>query len=237
MSEPGDDDFEEPGEPDPVLKDILTNHAPAPPATMELARGLVDRAVLKFKDFRVDRENIENNAVRASREEGHISPKQARDIFMDKGDCISLPLVQRYLDMREFELIAKYLRTRLYYHGFTRMTPRNRLAFDGMIAGGEAAMAVGLLRLYLKKVHQAAQRAWREAGKKMPGNLPAEYHDQFLRQVTDAVAELPGKLQIAEYEVAEIEPYIAAHGSREDNRAIAKFREDIAKVRTRFNIG
>ena len=220
-----------------LLHEILTDRAPPSAETVEIARTLVERAKLRFKDFRVDREAIEGSAVKASREEGHISPKQARDIFMDKGDCVSLPLVQRYLDMREFELIAKYLRTRLYFHWVTEMTPRNRLAFDGMIAGGEEAMAVALLKLYLKKVHQAAQRAWRNAGTKIRDDLPAEYRPQAEAQLALSLSELPGKLRIAEMEVAEIEPYISAHGSREDNRAIAKFREDIAKARGRFNIG
>ena len=219
-----------------LIHEILTDRAPPSADTVALARSLVDRANLRFKDFRVDRESVEGAAVTASREGGHISPKQARDIFMDKGDCVSLPLVQRYLDMREFELIAKYLRTRLYFHWYTEMTPRNRLAFDGMIAGGEEAMAIALLKLYLKKVHQAAQRAWRNAGARIRDDLPEEYRPQAERQLALARDELPGRLRIAELEVAEIAPYLAAHGSREDNRAIEKFHEDIAKVRKRFGI-
>ena len=51
-----------------------------------------------------------------------------------------------------------------------------------------------------------------------------------------ALQDLPGHLRIAELELAEIGQYLEAHGSREDNRAIAAFQEEIAKVRGRFNI-
>lgn len=231
-----DDDFDEPGEPDPLLKDILTNRSPPSGATVDLARSLVERAHLRFRNFREDEERIGNAAVQASREEGHISPKQARDIFMDKGDCVTTPLVKRYIDAREFELVGKYLKYRIMYQPTNWLTPRNRMALDGMIAGGEHAMAMALLRTYLKKLREVTQRVWRNAGRKRPTNLTPEMGPQFEMMKADALRQLPGSLEIAELEMAEIQTYLAAHGSREDNRALEKFREEIAKVRRRFDI-
>lgn len=239
MTEPefdDEDDGEEPGKPDPVLEDILTNRSPPPQRVLDLARSLVDRAHLRFKNFREDRERIENGAVQASRAEGHISPKEARDIFMDKGDCVSLPLVERYIEAREFELVFKYLKHQMMYQPTDWLTPRNRIALEGMIKGGEQPMAVALLREYLKRLRGNTQRAWRNAGRKKPPELPLELGSQFDRQKEIAERELPGKLEIAEMEMAEIELWLKSYGSREDNRALDKFRDELAKVRERFGI-
>ena len=234
IPEPGDG-FE-PRPFSPAEAEMITGPKPPRPHLVALAEEWVRRAQLKFKDFRVDREGIEIAISKAARGDGGISPHDAWQIFQDTGDCVSLPLARRYLEMREFELLAKYLRTRLYFHGFTHMTPRNRLIFDGMIAGGEAAMAVSLLRLYMKKLRDFAQLRWRAAGRKMPSDLPVELRTQFEEQRSVERRALPGQLQIVELELVEIEPYIGAHGSREDWRALEKFREEIAKVRSRFDL-
>lgn len=237
-----DDDIPDPtgGEPEagplsPGERMIFEGRPPPPPQLVELGRKLVGRAKLRFKDFRVDREDIECAAV-ASAKNGELDASDAEMIFHDRGDVVSLPLAQRYIEMREFELMAKYLRTRLHYTGLTHMTPRNRLIFDGMIAGGEAPMAVALLRKYLAKVREHTQNRWRGAGARMRPDLPVDLRPQFESMQAKELRELPAQLEIAELELVEIEPYLADHGSREDNRALAKFREEIAKVRERFNI-
>ncbi|MBE5073734.1 hypothetical protein IM511_05400 [Erythrobacteraceae bacterium E2-1 Yellow Sea] len=225
----------EPGPLTPGERMLFEGRPPPPPHLIELGRTLVGRAKLKFKDFRIDRENIECAAV-ASARNGELAAHDAEMIFSDRGDIVSYPLAQRYIEMREFELMARYLKTRLHYTGFTHMTPRNRLIFDGMIAGGETSMAVVLLRKYLAKVREYAQNRWRNAGAKMRPDLPPEYRPQFEDMKAKEIRELPAQLDIAELEIAEIETYLAQHGSREDNRALEKFREEIAKVRKRFNL-
>lgn len=232
------DDFSDAPEPGPLNKFekmIFEGPQPAPPHLIELAATWVNRAKLKFKDFRVDREEIEIAVAKAAKD-GAVSQRDARLIFLDTGDVVSLPLAQRYIDMREFELMAKYLRTRLHYHNVTRLTPRNRMIIDGMIAGGEAAMAVSLLRLYLKKLRDFTQNRWRAAGRKPHPDASPEGLVQFERMKAEEIRDLPANLEIAELELAEIEPWIAAHGSREDNRAVEKFREEIGRVRKRFAI-
>lgn len=226
----------EPGPLTPFEKMIFEGPPPPPPHLVELGKRLVGRAKLKFKDFRVDRENIENAAV-ASAREGDISAKDAQLIFLDTGDVISQPLVERYLERREFALIAKYLKYRIMYQPTGWLTPRNRMALDGMIAGGEPAMAIGLLREFLKKLYQHTQEKWRAAGRKPPkGMSHANTLAGFERSREQALQELPAHLEIAELEMAEIETYLLAHGSREDNRELEKFRDEIAKVRKRFNL-
>ena len=227
---------EEPGPSNSFEKMVLEGPPPPPPHLVELGITLVGRARLKFKEFRVDREAIENAAVEASKN-GEISRKDAKLLFLDTGHVISTPLVQRYLEMREFELVARYLKHRIMYHPTGWLTVRNRMALDGMIAGGEAAMAVALLREFLKKLQQHTQEKWRAAARKAPkGVTDNNTIDAYTRQREVALHELPGHLKIAELELAEIEQYLSEHGSREDNRAIDKFREDIGKARKKFDL-
>ncbi|TNE45761.1 MAG: hypothetical protein EP341_10465 [Sphingomonadales bacterium] len=235
MSNDPDQSGDEPGPLNSFEKMVFSAPAPASPQLAKLVEQYVGRAKLKFRDFRVDRENIEHALVKAARN-GDLSQEDAAKIFLDAGDMVSLPLAQRYIEMREFELMAKYLRTRLHYHGQSRLTARNRLMLDGMISGGEPAMAAALLRKYLAKVREHAQNRWRGAAAKPHKELPIELRPQFEEQKARELRDLPAHLEIAELELAEIEIYIAAHGSREDNRAIEKFREEIAKVRKRFNL-
>lgn len=238
-----EDDIPNPWEGEPELpplnsfeRMLFEGPPPPPPHLVPLARQLVARAKLAFKNFREDLERVEGLGI-AAMKKGEITKREAQLMFLDTGDVLTLPLVQRYLERREFELIAKFLKYRIMYHPTGWLTERNRLALDGMIAGGEAPLAVSLLREFLKKLHGHTQEKWRAAGRKAPKtttdpNTLAAYD----RMQREGLAELPAHLEIAELEMAEIEPYFAAHGSREDNRALEKFREEIAKVRKRFKL-
>ena len=225
------------GKPDHFERMVLTGPPPPTPHLVQLAKALVDRATLKFRDFRVDCESIGAAAI-AAMKAGDFPKGDAQLIFLDTGDVVSKPLVQRYLDAQEFELVARFLKHRIMYSPTGWLSERNRLALDGMIAGGETPMAVALLREFLKKLHGHTQEQWRAAGRKAPkGTNDAETLEAFDRMRKDALCELPAHLKIAELEMAEIETYLAEYGSREDNRALEKFRAEIAKVRKRFNIG
>lgn len=229
------------GEPEPpplnsFERMLFEGPPPPPPHLVPLARQYVDRAKLAFKNFREDLERVERIAVGAMKQ-GEISKRDAQLMFLDTGDVLTLPLVQRYLERREFELVAKFLKYRIMYHPTGWLTERNRLALDGMIAGGETALAVSLVREFLKKLHQHTQEKWRAAGRKPTQyQIDNGYLEAHERQVAEALAELPAHLEIAELEMAEIETYLGPHGSREDNRALEKFHADIAKVRSKYDI-
>lgn len=226
----------QPGKPDEFTQMLFKGAPPAPQHVVDFAKRLVDRTQLKFRNFRVDQEDIEGMAI-AAMKDGEIAKRDAQLIFLDTGYVVSKPLVQRYLDMREFELVARYLKHRIMYHPTDWLNERNRLALDGMIAGGEAPMAVGLLREYLKKLRNHTQEKWRAASRKAPkGMTDQNTLEAYEVMREEALRELPAHLEIAELEMAEIENYLAEHGSREDNRALEKFREEIAKVRKRFNL-
>ncbi len=226
-------------EPGPLIqfeKMVFGRTPPPAPHLVRLGKQFTGRAKLKFKDFRVDKEDIQSTAVEAAKN-GEISSEDAGMLFLDKGDVVSRPLVERYLERREFELIARFLKHRIMYHPTGWLTERNRVALDGMIEGGETAMALGLLRDFLKKLYQHTQEKWRTSGRKTPKSLTdPEAIKTFDRMREQALHELPAHLEIAELEMAEIEVYLAQHGSREDNRALEKFRDEVAKVRKRFNL-
>lgn len=210
--------------------------APLAPHLVAFARKTVERATLKFQDFRKDKEAI-GSAIFKVIEDGELTKEESALIWLDTSNAITFPLAKRYVEMREFELIANFLRSRLHYNGSTQLTPRNRFIFDAMIAGEETALAVSLLRIYLKQLRRFTQNFWRVAGKtSISGIEDAVVLEQEVSRRDEALKNLPGQLDIAELELAEIETYLASQGSREDNRALQKFRDEIARVRKRFNL-
>lgn len=219
------------------LEEMLFRGPPPPPQHLaSVALPFVKQAKPRYKVFREDLERIQGDAVDAAKA-GGIDMEDAKLIWLDVGEVVSLPLMERYFDKGEYELVARFLKHKMTYTPHAAwLTPRNRQAIDGLIGGGEAALAVGLLRHYLHHLHKHAQQVWRTAGRKRPANLRPVDEPIFDEYREEAIAKLPGILRITELEMAEIEPYISAHGSREDNRALEKLREEIAKVRKRFDL-
>ena len=220
----------------PFERMLFEGPPPPPPHLLPIGRDIVKNCRLAFKNFREDLERAESAGMAAMRR-GDITQRDAQLLFLDTGDVLSLPLAQRYLDQREYELLAKFLKYRIMYHPTGWLTERNRMALDGMIAGGETALAAALLREFLKKLQQHTQEKWRAAGRKISQHqIDNGYREKHEAILAKARGELPAHLAIAEYEMAEIESYLAVHGSREDNRAIEKFRADIAKIRKKYAI-
>lgn len=233
IPDPPDD---EPGPPDGFTQMVFKGPPPANPRLMQLGDEIVATTSLRFKNFREDLERAEGESV-ARMKAGEISKGDAQRLFLDASDAISKPLVKRYLDQRKYEVLSKYLRHRIMYHPTGWLSERNRMAIDAMLADGESGLAIGLLREFLKKLYQHTQEKWRAAGRKPPKSLTDPIIiEQMAQARDDALLELPSHLQIAEMELAEIEAYLAQHGSREDNRAIEKFRGEIAKARKRFGL-
>lgn len=188
-----------------------------------VAQGFVGPAKLRFRNFREDLERVQQAAMEAMRND-QISKEDAEAIFMDDHHVVSLPLIQRYFEAQEFELVGRWLLSRMARVKTSWMGQRNRIALDGMIAGGESALAVRLLRKYLSKLREHTQRQWRAAGASRPSLSESD------RQ------SLSSHLEIAEMELSEIESYLSREGSREDNRAAEKFRAELDKVRQRFGL-
>lgn len=220
---------------DPLWDAVLRGPGPTPTHLSGVALPFVERHKLKLRNFRVDMEDIQG-AVVAAMKQGQVDAEDAKLIFFDTGNVVSLPLVKRYLAEREYELVARWMKTNLTYANPGWLTERNRLALEGMIQGDEPAMAVALLRKYLKVLYRKTQSKWRTAGAKTTKNMPSESLPGFEAQKAEALRELPAHLEIAEQEMAEIELYLADYGSREDNRALEKFRDEIARVRKRFDL-
>jgi len=229
------------GDPDRPLSDLekrlFGGEQPPPVSTKlaEFAQDMVARATLRFKGFRQDYERI-SNAATAQWKDGQITRAEAQRVFLDDGHIISAPLVRRYLEARESRKVADWLRSREEMHFVGWLSERNRMALDGMVEHGEAPTAVALILAHLKKVMAAAKDHWRSAGQKMPKDLPSEHHDSFMNSVAEERRLLPGRLSETALEIAELEPWIADHGSREDQRMLVSWREELAKVRARFGI-
>lgn len=229
------------GDPDRPLSDLEQRlfggpQPPPPPQQLiELARDLANRAKLRFKGFRQDYERV-TNAATALHKDGQITKAQATRIFLDDGNMISAPLIARYIEARESEQVANWLRAREEFHFPNWLNERNRMALEGFVRNGEGALAVQLIRQHLHKVINRTKDHWRDAGRKRPQGLSDKMAEQFEQFKATALEDLPGHLDIALYEIAELEPWIIAHGSNEDRKAIADYRDEIAKVRKRFNL-
>ena len=227
---------DEPGPPDEFTRMLFTGPPPASPRLLALGEDIAAAVDCRFKNFREDLERAEGLAI-ARMKEGAITKHDARLLFLDSSYSVSTPLMARYMAEREYEPVYRYLHYRIMYHPTGWLTGRNRLVVDAMLDDGETGLAIGLLREFLKKLYQHTQEKWRAAGRKPPKSLTDKrIIEQMLQARDDALLELPGRLEIADMELAEIEIYLAKHGSREDNRAIEKFREEMARVRKRFGL-
>lgn len=219
------------------LDRFLFEGAPPPPAHLAaLGLRFVNAATPRFRNFRVDLEAVQSAAVAAS-ERGEIAGDDAMQLFVDHGDSVSLPMVRRYIEACETELVARWLMALGSFHFPGWATPRNRTALAGMIAAGEEALAVRLVRKHLEKTHKRAKSRWLAVARKRPAVIPADLVERYETQMAKARWELPGELETARLEVAELEDVVRDHGSHEDNRAIDAMIDELAKVRARFNLG
>jgi hypothetical protein len=212
---------------------LFTDAPPPPPHLRALGQQFVDAARPKFRNFRVDLEAIEIAASQAGRN-GTISPEDAAELFLDRGDSISLPLVRRYIEACETELVARWIMALGSFHFAGWATERNLVALDGMVAAGEPALAVRVVRKHLEKTFARARDRWRVVARKRPQDLSTELAERYEANMAKARWELPGEIEAARIEVAELEAYVRDHGSPEDNRAIDTMLADLEKARARF---
>lgn len=208
---------------------------PPPPHLVQWAEDLVGRARLRLKNFRVDLEAIQSTAMDAGTE-GEIAMADAQMLFLDHGELVSRPLVRRYIEACEAELVARWLMSRGGFHFTDWATPRNLAALDGMVALGEQALAVRVVRKHLEKTQARAKQKWLMVGRKRPANMSADIAERYDEAVAKAAYELPGEIDAARMEIAELEHYVRAHGSHEDNRAVDAMIGELEKARKRFNI-
>lgn len=237
-----EDDIPSPeGDPERPLSDLekrvfgLVQPPPVPAELAQFVHDQVARATLRFKGFRQDYERV-SNAATAQWKDGQITQAEAQRVFLDDGHIVSAPLIARYLAARECRQIADWLRARPEFHFPGWLSERNRMALDGMVEHGEAGSAVQLILAHLKKVIARARDQWRAAGRKIPKGISPELHERLATAIALDLQRLPGSLGEAQLELAELEPWITAHGSREDQRSFAAWLEEVRAVRVRFGL-
>jgi hypothetical protein len=217
----------------PFERLLFEDAPPPPPHLADLGQRFVDAARPRFRNFRVDLEAIAVVASKAGRA-GEIPTVDAAQLFLDRGDSLSLPLVRRYVEARETELVARWLTALGSFHFTGWTTVRNLAALDGMVAAGEAALAVAVVRKHLEKTQRRARERWRMAARKIPDDLPPDRLARYQEDLAKVRWELPGEIEAARIEIAELESYVRDHGSPEDNRAIDAMLADLEKARARF---
>lgn len=233
-SEPGDD----PERPLSELEKRLFGGEQPPPVPAKLAAWAQDqvaRATLRYKGFRQDYERI-SNAATAQWKNGQITQADAQRVFLDDGHIVSAPLMRRYFDARECRQVSDWLRARSEFHFPGWLSERNRMALDAMVLHGEPAMAVQLVLAHLKKVMDRARQQWRAAGRKVPKGAGTDLSEQLAKSIALERQRLPGFVGEAQLELAELEPWVTQHGSREDQRSVTGWRDELQAVRQRFGL-
>jgi hypothetical protein len=223
---------DDPDDLSPVERRIYgLDRSPPPPHLDALGRDMVERTKLTFKLFRRDFEAV-GSVASAAFVAGEITRQDASDLFVDLGHAISLPLTERYLAQGACARLADWLRARPSFADLDWLAPRNRMAIEGLVAQGEAALAVQLLRQHLHKAMAAARARWRYAGaalKAIAAGKPVPPDAQ------DMAERIPADMDLMLLEIAECEPWITAHGAPSDAQALADMREDIARARRRIS--
>lgn len=221
------------GERTPFEKLLFEDAPPPPPHLAALGEKFVAAASPKYRNFRVDLETVQSAAMKAA-QSGAIAEMDAQMLFLDTGDSVSLPLMRRYVEACETELVGKWLMALGSFHFPGWATPRNLAALDGMVGAGEPALAVRIVRKHLEKTGARAKACWRTVARKRPTVIPPELLDRYEAQMAQARWELPGQIDTARLEIAELEHYVHAHGSHEDNRALDAMIAELGKALTRF---
>lgn len=217
----------------PIERFLFDDAPPPPPHLAPLGERFVAEGTPRFRNFRIDLEAVQSAALNAAKR-GEIDRDDALQIFVDHGDTVSLPLVRRYVEACETELVARWLMALGSFHFPGWATPRNRIALEGMIAAGEEALAVRVVRKHLEKTHKRAKSRWVAVGRKRPVRIPAEHLERYDAEMSKARWELPGELETARLEIAELEDVVRLHGSPEDNRAVDAMLAELEKARARF---
>lgn len=221
------------GERSPFERLLLDGAPPPPPHIRGLGERFVADARPRFRNFRVDLEAIQSAAIKAA-EAGEIPHEDAQQLWLDRGDSVSRPLVHRYIEACETELVARWLMALGSFHFGAWATERNLTALDGMVACGEDALAVRVVRKHLEKTQDRARARWRLVARKRPANVPPEMLARYEEQLAKARWELPGEIEAARLEIAELERFVRDRGSPEDNRALDAMIAELDKARGRF---
>ena len=212
---------------------VALGKMPIPPELAGLARPLVDRAVLKFKNFRVDLERIQGGAVKA-KDAGTLSGLHATMIWLDFGNVVSLPLIERYAAARNFEEIAAWLRARDAMQMMDWPDAPARAALEAMIAHGESALAASLCRHHVDRMIRKLRQDWKERRRGQPKKLDEGSRAAMRAFQAAIVARIPSRNAELLLDIAAIEPIVAEHGTAEDQAFVAAAKVEIVSDQERF---
>lgn len=212
---------------------VALSKMPVPPELPAIARPLADRAVLKLRNFREDLERIQSSAIRA-KDDGTLSGLHATMIWVDHGDVVSLPLIERYVAARKFAELAAWLRSRDAIQMMDWPDPRARAALDAMVAHGEGALAASLCRHHIDRMIRKLRQDWKERRRGQPKKLSEEIRAAIRATQAAIVAHIPTRNTELLLDIAAVEPIVAAHGSAEDIAFVAAVKAEVEADRDCF---
>jgi hypothetical protein len=206
---------------------------PAPPELHALGRPFVDRAVLRYKGFRLDLERVASAVSRAG-ETGDLSPDARSQLWFDRDHALSGPLQERYLQARKFDLIDRYQRARLDFQTMDWPDPHARAALEGFARLGEGPRAAALALAHVERAMKSLRQDWRERGRGIPDRLP-EDTQVALRAVQGLlIARIPLRNQAMLLEIATVSEWVEAWGTDAEQAALSALRAEVVADMERF---
>jgi hypothetical protein len=211
---------------------LFEDAPPPPPHLAALARPFVDRAVLKFKNFRVDLEKVQGAAVKAM-QDGLVSKDDATLIWLDVGNVTSVPLVHRYCDARHHDLVAAWIRAREAFPCAGWLKGYVQVALDRFVADGVGEQAASLALAHAERAMKSLRLDWKERRRGIPKKLPPETQEVMRGMQRALIARIPLRNADMLLELGELLPYLA-HGTREERAALAALAEEVKADQERF---
>jgi hypothetical protein len=200
------------------------------PDLAALGERFVAAASPRFKDFRVDFEKVSNAASQTLRlEEGDL--ERATAMFFDTDWALRLALQRRYAAEGAWEPVLKYHLTRVsrYWSG-THPWPDAAAqdTLDLFATHGRADLGLTLVRGY---VDVMLKRLRRDLSKRNPRG-PGKQYDEATRRILSAMdaavaAHIPESKRNLLRDLEAVEPYVTAHGTRDDLDWFAEVRREV----------
>ncbi|MDF2146584.1 hypothetical protein [Knoellia sp. p5-6-4] len=195
-----------------------------------LGERFVAGASPRFKDFRVDFEKISNAASRTMRvEEDDLD--LAKAMYFDTDWALRLPLQRRYAAVGAWEPLVKYhlTRTKRYWSSTSPFPDEPAQAVLDLFAEhGRADLGLTLVRTHVEVM---LKRLRRDLSKRNPRG-PGKQYDEATRRILSAMdaavaAHIPESKRDLLRDLEAVEPYVMAHGSKDDHAWFAEVRREV----------
>ena len=187
---------------------------------------------LVYRNFRVEFERIGGLAVKAM-SDGLIGKDDATLIWLDVGDVLSVPLIARYCDARQYDPVVTWLRARPGFQCVAWLRGYVLSAMERLVADGEGARAASLALAHVERAMKSLRLDWKERRRGIPKKLAPEAQAALRSTQAALIARIPVRNAEMLMEIGEMMPYLA-HGTAEERATLEALRREVLADQERF---